>query len=490
MFDNLESISACRLAERMGQRELSPVEVTDYFLDRIERFNAPINAFVTVLVDDARCRAREAEQALMRGDAVGPLHGIPVAIKDLFDFKAGVRNTFGCRPLADFIPPASANYVERLEQAGAVIIGKTNTAEMGHKGITDNDLHGPTSTPFDTTRNAGGSSGGSAAAVAAGLVPLAQGSDAGGSIRIPASFCGVYGYKASYGRVPMVTRPNAFLCHTPFVHAGPITRHVEDAALMLNVMAGPDPRDPLCLPDDGVDYRDAIGRGIEGKRVAFSPNFGVFAVEASVAALVADAVGAFEEAGARVETVDVKIRQLQQELADLWLRQMGVLYVDVMELFKHAGIDLMADHRDELSPQLIDLVELGHAQSARCHMKDDWLRTEVCDAIEDVLTQHDLLVTPTLGVPPVPNARDGQTLGPIEVDGRPTEPCIGWCLTHPVNFAGNPAASAPAGLTADNLPVGMQIIGRRFADVDVLAASAAFERVRPWQQTYSALQMS
>lgn len=487
MSDRLESLSARSLAQKMRQRDLSPVDVTDYFLDRIERHNARLNAFVTILADDAMQRAREAEQALARGDAVGPLHGVPIAIKDLFDFKAGVRNTFGCRPLAEFVPTESSTYVQRLEEAGTIVLGKTNTPEMGHKGITDNDLCGPTSTPFDLARNAGGSSGGSAAAVAAGLTPLGQGSDAGGSIRIPASFCGVYGYKASYGRVPMVIRPNAFLCHTPFVHAGPITRHVEDAALMLNIMAGAHSRDPMCLPNDGQDYLHAVTQDITGKRIAFSDDFGVFAVEPSVSEVVTKAVEAFEELGAHVEPVTVAIKQSQQELADLWLRQMGVLYVDVAELFKHAGVDLLGDHRDELSSQFIELVELGRGQSAPQHARDDWIRTEVLDAIEDVLDEYDYLVTPTLSVPPVPNATEGQTLGPTEVNGRSVEPCIGWCLTHPVNFSGHPAASIPAGLTDDGLPIGMQIIGRRFADADVLGASAAFERARPWQTTYDRL---
>jgi amidase/aspartyl-tRNA(Asn)/glutamyl-tRNA(Gln) amidotransferase subunit A len=481
-------MSACVLARKIRSSELSPVEVVDYFLDRIEQYNPRLTAFVTILADEARERAREAEAALTGARPVGPLHGVPIAIKDLFDFKKGVRNTFGCRPLAGFVPPNSSTYVQRLEQAGAIVLGKTNTPEMGHKGITDNDLFGPTSTPFDPTRNAGGSSGGSAAAVAAGMVPLAQGSDAGGSIRIPASFCGVYGYKASFGRVPVVARPNAFGSHTPFVHAGPLTRNVEDAALMLGVMAGPDSRDPMCLPGEDSDLVSAVTQGIKGKRIAFSEDFGVFAVDADVARIVGQAVAAFEETGASVERVTVSIERSQQEVTDLWRRQMGVQYVEIIELFKRSGVDLLGDHREELSEQFVELIELGLRQSALQYRLDDWVRTEVLDAVEDVLDEYDFLVTPTLSVPPVPNVPDGPTLGPTEVNGESVDPCIGWCLTHPVNFSGHPAASIPAGLTDDALPIGMQIIGRRFADLDVLAASGAFEQVRPWQAAYERLE--
>ena len=201
MSEEICFMPATELAARIRRRDLSPVEVVEAFLERIEERNARINAYVTVIGDEAREAAKEAERAITSGEDLGPLHGVPVAIKDLFDYKAGVRNTYGLKPMADYVPERSATYVERLENAGAIVIGKTNTPEFGHRGITDNLLFGPTSTPFAPGKNAGGSSGGSAAAVADGLAPIAQGSDGGGSIRIPASFCGVYGIKATFGRV-------------------------------------------------------------------------------------------------------------------------------------------------------------------------------------------------------------------------------------------------------------------------------------------------
>jgi len=481
---------AAELAARIRRRDLSPVEVVEAFLDRIESHDSRINAYVTVLGEEARESAREAERALTLGvgTALGPLYGVPVAIKDLFDYKAGVSNTFGSKPLKDYVPNRDATYVERLENAGAIVLGKTNTPEFGHKATTDNLLFGPTSTPFATSKNAGGSSGGSAAAVAGGLAAIAQGSDAGGSIRIPASFCGVYGFKATYGRVAAATRPDAFLSHTPFSHSGPLSRTVEDAALMLSVMVGPHPRDPFSLPDDGADYLAATHHPIEGLRIAYSPNFDVFPVEERVAAIVGGAVQAFEETGARVEEASIGLKRSQKELCDLWLREVGVRSAAIAASMKNAGIvDLLGEHREELTPQFAKLLEIGRNMNAVEYKLDDVARTEVFDAVQDVFEEYDLLVTPTLAITPFDNSDDGNTVGPSEVNGEEVDPLLGWCLTYPINYTGHPAASIPAGFTSDGLPVGLQIIGSRFADASVLAASAAFERVRPWHDAYASL---
>lgn len=484
MSEELYFTPATELAARIRRRALSPVEVVDAFLARISERNGAINAYVTVLGERARAAALDAERAVMSGAALGPLHGVPIAIKDLYDFKAGVRNTFGSRPLANFVPDIDATYVARLEAAGAIVLGKTNTPEFGHKGVTDNLLFGPTSTPFAPGKNAGGSSGGSAAAVADGLAAIGQGSDGGGSIRIPASFCGVYGLKASFGRVASVARPNGFLGHTPFIHSGPLTRTVDDGALMLSVMAGPDPRDPLSLPDDGIDLLGATRRSIKGFKIAYSPDFDVFPVDRRVATIVRDAVSAFELAGAHVDEVSPGLKHSQQELSSLWLRQIAVLYADTVAYFKGIGIDLLGEHRADLTPQFADLLESVHGLSAVQYKLDDIMRTDVFDALQNIFDRYDLFVTPTLAVPPFDNATDGNTVGPTSINGEAVDPLIGWCLTYPINFTGHPAASIPAGFTDDGLPIGMQIVGRRFADDAVLAGSATFERIRPWHHAY------
>lgn len=488
MSTELFFMPANELASRIRRRELSPVEVVEAFLRRIDARNAETNAYVTVIHDEALDAARKSEEAVTSGRELGPLHGIPLAIKDLFDFKAGVTTTFGSVPFKDFVPENSSAVIELLEGAGAIVLGKTNTPEMGHKGVTDNLLFGPTSTPFDLAKNAGGSSGGSAAAVAAGLAPFAQGSDGGGSIRIPASCSGVYGFKASFGRVPSTSRPDAFLSHTPFIHAGPITRTVEDAALMLGAIAVPHPHDPFSLPEQPVDYLTATRGSIDGMRVAYSPDFDVFPVEPVVADIVGDAVRAFEVAGASVKEVRLGITRPQEELSALWLRQISVLYGAMVEGMKRDGLDLLGEHRGELTPQFVELAEGARGLGAVQYKLDDTMRTEVFDAVQGVLDRYDLLVTPTLAVPPVDNASDGNTLGPSEVNGQRVDPLIGWCLTYLINFTGHPAASIPAGFTPDGLPIGMQIIGRRFADAQVLKASAAFQRVRPWHDAYLRLE--
>jgi amidase/aspartyl-tRNA(Asn)/glutamyl-tRNA(Gln) amidotransferase subunit A len=478
---------AAELATRIRRGDLSPVEVVDTYAERI-RDHDDVNAFTATRLDEAREEAEDAERAVEAGDRLGPLHGVPVALKDLFGFKEGLTNTFGSAPLREFKPPYSALVTQRLEAAGAIVLGTTNVPEFGHKGLTDNDLFGPTSTPFDLDRNAGGSSGGATAAVGYGLVPLAQGADGGGSIRIPSAFSGVYGIKPSFGRVPLKARPDAFANHTPYIHHGPHARTVEDAALMLDVIAGPDSDDPFSLPADDTDsYVAASRRGIDGFDVAYSPTFGDFPVDDRVRAVVDDAVEAFETAGASVEEIDLDLGHSHTTLTDVWMRQIGVLYAEMAANFEAGGVVDLLDRRDELTPEFADLLDLGNSLGAVEYKQDDVIRTDVYEAVEGVFADYDLLVTPTLAVPPIENADEGTTLGPREINGEEVDPCLGWCLTHPVNYTGHPAASIPAGFTDDELPIGLQIIGQRFADDDVLAASGAFERVRPWHHRYRSL---
>jgi amidase len=482
----LAGTTVVELAHRIRRRDLSPVEVIDATLEAIDRENGRLNAFVHLDPEGARARAREAEQAVMSGALLGPLHGVPTAMKDLFDFKPGWPTTFGgVRALKDFVPDFYCSWAERMEQAGAIIIGKTNSPVMGFRGTCDNPLFGPSRNPFDTTRNTGGSSGGSAGAVAGGLLAVAEGTDGGGSARIPASWCGVYGYKQSFGRVPYVARPNAFTGLHPFLFEGAITRTVEDAALVIDAISGYDPRDPFAL-DERADLPAAVRRSISGWRIAYSPDFDVFPVEPEVAEVVAGAVQAFEDAGATVEQVRLGIEHDQRELSDLWCRLIIPINIAGFENFKRNGLDLLADHRDDFPPEYLRWIDEGYEMRVPQMMRDEEVRTEIYDAIQGVLDDYDLLVTPTLACLAVENADDGNTKGPSEIGGVAVDPLIGWCLTYPVNFSGHPAASIPAGM-ARGLPVGMQLIGRRYADDDVLAASAAFERVRPWKDTYRAV---
>lgn len=477
--------SATELAAAIRARQVSPVEVVDAFITRIEQRDPDVNAFVFTAFDEARERARAAERTVTSGADLGPLHGVPTAIKDLFDSKPGWPATFGGIPaLRDHTLPFSCLWAERMEAAGAIVIGKTNSPVMGFRGTCDNPLFGPTRNPFDLTRNSGGSSGGGAAAVADGMLPFAEGTDGGGSVRIPASWCNLLGFKQSWGRVPAVVRPNAFAATNPFIFEGLLTRTVADAALGLTALCGPDPRDPYARPER-PDFTTAPQRGIAGLRVAYSPDFGGFPVDPRVAGVVERAVTALADAGATVEPVALRLPRDQLELAELWCRLIAPLNIDTLDGLAAGGIDLLGEHRDQLPAPYLRWVDEARQTSVRQYSRYQVIRTEVFDMVQAVFAGHDLLVTPTLACLPVVNsAVPGETLGPADVAGTRVDPCIGWCLTYPLNFTGHPAASVPAGL-ADDLPVGMQVVGRLGADADVLAAAAAVEQHRPWDAAYA-----
>jgi amidase/aspartyl-tRNA(Asn)/glutamyl-tRNA(Gln) amidotransferase subunit A len=475
--------SATELAAAMSSGDVSPLEVMEATIELVEKREPSLNAIVHRGFEEALASARLATESIAGGEPGGPLRGVPVVMKDLFDFKPGWPATFGGIPaMSDFSLDIYCPWAERMEAAGAIIIGKGNSPAMGFRGTCDNYLFGPTRNPFDTNLNSGGSSGGSAAMVADGLVPIAEGTDGGGSIRIPAAWCGVVGYQPSAGRIPSILRPNAFSGVSPFIFEGPITRTVADAALAMSVLGGPHPADPFCQLDS-VDYLSALDRGVEGWRVAYSPDLGVYPVQPAVAAAVAEAVGAFEDAGAVVEEVTIDIPIDQRELADLWCRLIMPLSLDSFANLARGGLDIPRDHRSDLPPEFLRWFDHVAGMSVMEYFEDNYMRTVVFDALQAVMADHDVLVSPTLACMPVENRDDGNTRGPTMVEGVEVDPLIGWCMTYFTNFTGYPAVSVPAGLS-QRLPVGLQIIGRRGADSDVLAAAAAFEKARPWDQIY------
>lgn len=475
MTDDLCFTPAVELAAQIRCGDVSPVDVVDVFLDRINRVNPTVNAYVTVLDEQARARAREAEAAVQAGDEVGPLHGVPIAIKDLEDI-AGVKTTAGSKLRADNVATKNGIVVQRLLDAGAIILGKTNTPEFGRKPMTTNLLFGPTGNPWDPSRTAGGSSGGSGAAVAAGLAPLAQGSDTAGSIRVPASACGIFGLMPDFGRVPKgPTRSDAFAYINPCSFTGPMTRTVEDAALMLDVMAGPHPASPFSLPERDRSYRDAVAAPADDLDIVYSPDLGICGVDSEVRAIVDEAVDAFEQTGSTIERVGTVFDQSWDELHDaievlLQERYRG-MYDDMQQ---NQGIDLL-EHRADVTEEVISRVEKSLDITVLDVRRAHRVRTKAYDAVQSLLQEFDLLVTPTLGMTPF--EKDTQ---PQEVNGIEIDPLHGWILTWPINLTGNPTASVPAGFAGDGLPVGMQIIGRRHEDDTVLSASAAFQQVQPW----------
>jgi Asp-tRNA(Asn)/Glu-tRNA(Gln) amidotransferase A subunit family amidase len=467
------------MANAIRKGDLSPVAVVDALLDRIEARNSRTNAFVTVTSERARERARKAERAVKNGETLGPLHGVPVAIKDLNNVEE-VRTTSGSLLFEDRIADTTDPFAQRLIDAGAIVLGKTNTPEFGLGCTTDNRVVGPTGTPFDPSKTAGGSSGGAAAALADQLVPIAQGTDTGGSIRTPASCCNVFGLKPSFGRIPRVNRPNGFADHTPFSHTGPLTRTVEDAALMLNVMAGSHPRDPFSLPDSDTDYLAAAREPINEFRVAYSSDLGVYPVSESVRAVVDDAVCAFETVGATVERTDPALGLDQSEILDAFYTFAKVHWRALFDgLESDHGLDPRGADKERLRPVTVETILESDPVSTREYKTADHVRTQVYDAVAELLAEYDLLVTPTLSVEPFPHGEH-----PTSVEGIKIDPLRGWLLTQPFNFSGHPVGSVPAGLSSDGLPVGMQVVGRQHAETDVLAGSAVIEAELSWHTVY------
>jgi aspartyl-tRNA(Asn)/glutamyl-tRNA(Gln) amidotransferase subunit A len=459
--DELVWLPAVELAARIRRRAVSPVDVTNAVLDRIARLNPRLNAFCLVADDTARAAAREAEIAVMKGEPLGLLHGVPVSVKDML-FTRGLATTGGSRLFEDHVPGEDAIPVARLRAAGAVVVGKTNTSELGHKAITDNPLFGPTRNPWRAAVTPGGSSGGAAAAVASGLGPIALGTDGGGSVRIPAAFCNLYGLKPSYGLVP--NHPG-FPGWEHLSHTGPITRTVRDAALVLHAIAGGDDRDAESWPGEAGDFSVACEAGVKGLHVAWSPDLGYARVEPEVARICEDAAAQFESLGCHVEVVNPG-----------WLSPEEAFGAVVAAQFYAAWADRLPEAEPLMDPTLVKFIRRGGAITARQYLEARaWMRAFWIE-VQAFLARFDLLLTPAAAVAPF--AMDG--LPPREVDGERVS-VLGWMpFTFPFNITGQPAASVPAGHTAGGLPVGLQIVGRRNADRTVLAASAAYEALCPW----------
>lgn len=458
--EDLCFLSATDLASEIRDWNVSPVETTRAVLDRIDQLNPRLNAFCTSMAETALADAEQAERDLNSRSELGVLHGVPVSVKDNIYVK-GVRTTFGSKLLEHQITSEDAPVVERLRRAGAIVIGRTNTPEFGWKGVTDNLVFGATRNPWNLDLTPGGSSGGASAAVASGLGPIGIGTDGGGSLRIPASFCGLVGHKPSLGRVP----------HYPGVsvgslrHVGAITRTVADAALALDVISGPDERDATSLPASVLNIVSVLKSGIAGVRIAYSPDLGYATVHPTVAELCEKAASRLTEAGARVEKVDLD----WNDPYDCW------------SVFFYGGATArlggeLAERGELLDPGLCKAVDAGMKLRATDYSAALIERDAFWQQVRKLFEDYDLLVTPTLAVLPFRVGQDnadpfpGQQLGDLQ-----------WTqFSYPFNLTGQPATSVPCGWTSDNLPVGLQIVGRRFDDAMTLRAARALEQIQPW----------
>ena len=455
---------ATELAAMIRRRRVSPLEVTRAVLARIARVNPPLNAYCTVAARQALAAATRATLALKtRGARLGPLHGVPVSIKDNVPTR-GIRTTYGSKIFEHWVPKADGLVVERLRAAGAIVLGKTNMPEVGAGACTFNDVFGPTRNPWNPALTGGGSTGGGAVALATGLGPLAQGSDLGGSLRLPAAFCGVVGFRPSPGLVPVW--PNA-LGWDGYSVQGPMARTVADTALMLSAIAGPDPRAPISYPVDPRAFMAAVrAPRIAGLRVAWGGGLGVTPVDQEVLEICHHAMGAFRRLGARTGAAHPDFTGVH----DIVLTSRGLLMAA-----RHG--DKLPQWRGVMQENLVKNIDYGLGLGAGDIGRGERLRTELWERVRAFFIRWDLIVTPTAPVPPFPI----EEVYPREINGKPMTHYIEWALlTYAFTVVGVPAISVPCGFTRTGLPVGLQIAGGWRAEATVLRAAAAFETAAPW----------
>ena len=454
-------LPAVELADAIRSKTVSPVEVTSAVVAHIEALEPKLNAFATFTPERALDGAKAAEQAVVDGESLGPLHGVPVTLKDLTTTK-DVPTQRGSKIFADHIPDTDAVIVGRVKNAGAIVLGKTTTSEFGWKGVSQSPLTGITSNPWRLGYNAGASSAGAGAGAAAGYGPLHQGSDGAGSIRMPAHFCGIFGLKPTFGRIPNIPIPN----NDQTSHVGPMTRTVADAALFLRVMAGPHYTDHTSLTAAPPDYLSLLKTSADpAPKIAYSADLGHARVDPQVSALVASAVRVFDDLGCTIEEVTPPFGPAGPELGRfLWSVHEAPL-ARYLEQWEH-----------EMDPGLVACIKAGAGHSAEEYLAMRNRKLTYVNQIHEFMQSYDLLLTPAVSVAAFP----ADQLQPQHWPQHPWD-WLSWAeFSYPFNMSGNPAASVPCGFTDSGLPVGLQIVGRRSDETSVLRAAAAFELAKPW----------
>jgi amidase len=456
---DLPDLPASDIAALIRSKDLSARDVMRAHIERIETWNPRVNAVVSHDLDRAMKVAGMADDAQARGEPLGPLHGLPVAHKDLFHTR-GVRTTLGSRAFENFIPEADSIVVERQRLAGAIAVGKTNVPEFGAGSNTFNDIFGITRNPYALACTAGGSSGGAAAALATGMVALADGSDMGGSLRNPASFCNVVGLRPSFGCVPMWPSANRF---SPLSVAGPMGRTVKDAALLLSVLAGQDIRDPLCAQPGSIAYHEGLERDFAGVRIAWSADLGGLPFEPQVVAATARGLTAFADLGCTIEEACPDLTGAYEAFHVFRALSMANAYRKVLER-----------DRDKLKDTVVWNIERGLRLTADQVLDAEAARNRLFQAMHDFMETYEFLVAPVAQVTPF----TAETEYPVSINGQPMQTYVDWqqslCV---ISITGHPAISVPCAFTPDGLPVGIQIIGRYRDERGVLQLAHAVERL-------------
>jgi amidase len=458
-------LTATELARRLRTKELSATEVMEAHLSQIERLNPKVNAIVTLLPEKAMDQARKSDAVLVRGEEVGPLHGLPIAHKDMV-LTRGIRTTFGSLIFKDFVPEEDGLIVERLKKAGAITVGKTNTPEFGAGSQTYNEVFGETLNPYDISKTCGGSSGGAAVALACGMLPIADGSDLGGSLRNPASFCNVVGFRPSPGRVPVWPDLVGWF---PLSVEGPMARTVEDTALMLSTIAGPDPRSPIAIAEPGALFSRSLEREFKGVRIAWMPDLGGLPIDPRVTAVIQGNRHVFESLGCLVEDREPDFTGAD-EIFKVWRAWR----------FELAFGELLKTQRGLLKDTVIWNIEEGMALTGPQIGQIERKRTELYHRVREFMETYAFLILPVSQVPPF----DVRQRYVTEIDGVGMDTYIDWMKScYYISVTGLPAISVPCGFTPDGLPVGLQIVGRHQDDLGVLQLAHAFEQITGvWRQ--------
>jgi len=458
---------ATELGSLIRAKQVSPVEVTTAALARVERLNPTLNAFLTVTADHAMDLARAAEARARRGELKGPLDGIPYSIKDL-EATAGIRTTMGSKFFEQNVPDQDGVAAGRLRASGGILLGKTNTSHFGYKDMCDNLLGAPCANPWNVKRTSGASSGGAGAAVAAGLGPLAHGSDGSGSIRIPSALCGIFGLKPSLGRIP--AWPSADLWNARS-HNGPMARTVRDAALMLSVMAGPDSRDPLSIDAPPADYLAACEGDLRGLRVGWSRDLGFASVDGEVGDIAERAARRFAELGCKVDEARI-------DWGNPFDFHRIIYSVNVAARHYERALARPDWFEDTFLRMILDGAQVSAIQFQQANLA----RTTFAEKVRGTFEAFDLLLTPQMPVAAWPSD-PGPFEGLADLGGKPAHSIFERVpFMYPFNLTGQPAANVPCGFTKERLPVGLQIVARWHCETDVFRAAACFEALQPWAQ--------
>lgn len=477
-----ENLSALEIGSLVRNRKVTAIEVLEYFIRRIERLNPELNAFTYTKFEEARSCAKQLDDRISAGYKAGIFAGVPFALKDFLPSKKGWSASHGGVPSLITIDDSDSEFCKALESADGIAVGKTNAPAFGFRGTCDNVLYGPTKNPFDPTYNSGGSSGGTASALAGGLIAIGEGGDAGGSIRVPAAWCNLFGFKPSAGLIPNLCRPDAWAATHPFCCNGGLTRCVEDAAALLSLMSRYEPRDPLSVDLPKKDYLSLLTAPAPSYRIAVTYDFGLFPVEEEIRKRLDEYVEKLRKLGFLVDFVSFDFHYSLHHIEETWLKSISFDTSIELELMKNKGFDIIKDHQNELPEPFIYWNKRAFESTAMDLYDFNKVRTDVLDAFLNVFSSYDLILSPTTGCLPVKNGRD--TLGPTSIDGKPCDPVIGFALTYPINFIGFPAASIPAGLSSSGLPIGLQIVGRKWHDEDVLRLAKSIEDAAPWATNF------